>query len=122
VNQTGSAAQTGLAVNLKAAKLKLTTKRKAHAKPGKVVKFKVKALNQGDIQAKKAKLCVKLPKSAKGELKAPKCKSLGKLKGRGKKSATLRIKVLSSAGGTYKVKFQVKGAPGKAAKAKLIVG
>lgn len=122
VNQTGSAVQTGLAVNVKAAKLKLTTKKKAHTKPGKVASFKIKALNQGDIQAKKPKVCVKLPKSAKGELKAPKCKPLGKLKGRAKKSVTLKIKVLPSAGGTYKVKFQVKGAPGKAAKAKIIVG
>jgi DNA-binding beta-propeller fold protein YncE len=120
-NQTGSASQTSTTVNVKAAKLKLSTKKKAHAKPGQVVSFKLKATNQGDIQSKKAKVCVKLPKSAKGELKAPKCKSLGKLKGRGKKSATLKIKVLGSAGGTYKVTFQVKGVAGKAAKAKIIV-
>lgn len=120
VNQTGSAAQASAPVNVKAAKLKLSTKAKAKAKPGNVVKFKVKASNQGDISAK-AKVCVKLPKSAKGELKAPKCRSQGNLKGGGKKSATLKIKVLPSAGGTYKVKFQVKGAPGKAAKAKIIV-
>lgn len=122
VNQTGSAAQTSAAVNVKAAKLKLSTKGKAKAKPGQVVKFKVKAANQGDIKTGNAKVCVKLPKSAKGELKAPKCRSLGNLKGGGKKSATLKIKVLPSAGGTYKVKFQVKGASGKAAKARIIVG
>lgn len=120
-NQTGSASQSSAAVKVKAAKLKLSTKKKAHAKPGQVVSFKLKAVNQGDIQSKNAKVCVKLPKSAKGELKAPKCKSLGKLKGRAKKSATLRIKVLDSAGGAYKVTFQVKGAAGKAAKAKIIV-
>jgi DNA-binding beta-propeller fold protein YncE len=120
-NQSGSASQSSAGVNVKAAKLKLSTKKKAHAKPGQVVSFKLKATNQGDIQSKKAKVCVKLPKSAKGELKAPKCKSLGKLKGRGKKSATLKIKVLGSAGGTYSVTFQVKGAAGKAAKAKIIV-
>lgn len=121
-NQTGSAAQTSAAVNVKAAKLKLSTKKKANGKPGKVVSFKVKAVNQGDVKSGNAKVCVKLPGSAKGELKAPKCKSLGKLKGQAKKSATLKIKVLPSAGGTYKVKFQVKGASGKAAKAKIIVG
>jgi hypothetical protein len=121
-NQTGSAAQTSAGVNVKAAKVKLSTKKKANGKPGKVVSFKVKATNQGDVKSGNAKVCVKLPKSAKGELKAPKCKSLGKLKGQAKKSATLKIKVLPSAGGTYKVKFQVKGAPGKAAKAKIIVG
>jgi hypothetical protein len=122
VNQTGSAAQTSKGLNVKAAKLKLSTKKKANGKPGKVVSFKVKATNQGDVKSGNAKVCVKLPGSAKGELKAPKCKSLGKLKGQAKKSATLKIKVLPSAGGTYKVKFQVKGAPGKAAKAKIIVG
>jgi DNA-binding beta-propeller fold protein YncE len=121
-NQTGSAAQTSKGLNVKAAKLKLSTKKKANGKPGKVVSFKVKATNQGDIKSGNAKVCVKLPGSAKGALKAPKCKSLGKLKGQAKKSATLKIKVLPSAGGTYKVKFQVKGAPGKAAKAKIIVG
>lgn len=120
-NQSGSASQSSAAVNVKAAKLKLSTKKKAHAKPGQTVSFKLKATNQGDIQSKNAKVCVKLPKSAKGELKAPKCKSLGKLKGRGKKSATLKIKVLESAGGTYKVTFQVKGTAGKAAKTKIIV-
>jgi len=122
VNQTGSAAQTSKGLNVKAAKLKLSTKKKANGKPGKVVSFKVKATNQGDVQSGNAKVCVKLPKSAKGELKAPKCKSLGKLKGQAKKSATLKIKVLPAAGGTYKAKFQVKGASGKAAKAKIIVG
>lgn len=120
-NQTGSTSQSSAAVNVKAAKLKLSTKAKAHAKPGQVASFKLKAVNQGDLQSKSAKVCVKLPKSAKGELKAPKCKSLGKLKGRGKKSATLKIKVLDSAGGTYKVTFQVKGVAGKAATAKIIV-
>lgn len=120
-NQTGTAAQTSAAVNVKAAKLKLSTKKKAHAKPGQAVSFKLKAVNQGDIQSKSAKVCVKLPKSAKGQLKASKCKSLGKLEARGKKSTTLKIKVLSSAGGTYKVTFQVKGAAGKAAKSKIVV-
>lgn len=121
-NQAGTASQSSGALKEHAAKVKLTTRKKAHAKPGKVVSFRVKATNHGDIQSGNAKVCVKLPKSAKGELKARKCKSLGKLKGQAKKSATLKIKVLPSAAGTYKVKFQVKGAPGKAAKAKIIVG
>jgi DNA-binding beta-propeller fold protein YncE len=121
-NQTGSARQTSLAVNVQAAKLKLTTKRKAHAKPGQTVKFRVTATNQGDLISESAKVCAKLPKSAKGELKAPKCRSLGGLEGGGKRSAKLKIKVLGSAGGTYKVTFQVKGSAGKAAKSKLVVG
>ncbi len=122
-NQTGSASQTSAPINVKAAKVKLTTKKKAKVKAGGVATFKVKAVNQGDIKSKNAKVCVKVPNKAKGALKAkPKCKSLGKVKGKGKDSAKLKIKVGGSAGGTYKVTFQVKGSAGVAAKAKIIVG
>jgi hypothetical protein len=121
-NQAGSASQTSAAVKVKAAKIKLTTKKKASAQAGGSATFKVKAVNQGDISSKSARVCAKLPKSAKGDLKAPKCKSLGKLKGRGKRTAKLKIKVGSSAGGTYKVKFQVRGNAGTTAKSKILVG
>lgn len=120
-NQAGATTQTSAAVRVKAAKLKLTTRKKARTKSGKVVEFKLKAVNQGDLRTGKAKVCVKLPKSAKRALQAPKCKSLGKLKGRAKKSVTLKVKVKASAAGSYKVKFQVRGASGKAAKSKIIV-
>lgn len=121
-NHIGSAAQTSAATNVKAAKIKLTTKKKATAEPGDLVTFKVKAVNQGDIKSKNAKVCVKLPNAAKDDLKKPKCKSLGKVKGKGKDSATLKIKVKPGADeGVDKLTFQVKGAPGKAAKSKIIV-
>ncbi len=122
-NQAGSAGQTSAPINVKAAKVKLTTKKKAKVKAGGVATFKVKGVNQGDLKSKNARVCVKVPSKAKGDLKAkPKCKKLGKVKGKGKDSAKLRIKVGESASGTYKVTFQVKGSPGKAAKAKIIVG
>ncbi|HEX5929993.1 MAG TPA: PKD domain-containing protein [Solirubrobacterales bacterium] len=122
-NQLGSANQTSAPINVKAAKVKLTTKKKAKVKPGGVATFKVKGVNQGDLKSKNARVCVKLPGKAKGELTAkPKCKALGKVKGKGKDSAKLRVKVGENAGGTYKVTFQVKGSPGKAAKAKIVVG
>ncbi len=121
VNQAGSAAQTSGALVVKAAKLKLTTKKKANVKAGGVATFKVKGVNQGDLQSKKARVCAKLPKKAKGVLKAPKCKALGKLKGRAKKTAALKIKVGGSAVGTYKVSFTVHGSAGKPAKAKILV-
>jgi DNA-binding beta-propeller fold protein YncE len=121
-NQAGSGSQTSAVTQIKAAKVKLTTKKKARVQAGGVATFKVKAVNQGDLKSKNAKVCVKVPKSAKKVLKAPKCKSLGKLAGRGKRSAKLKIKVLPSAGaGTYKVTFTVKGTAGKAAKAKILV-
>ncbi len=121
-NQAGSATQTSAAVNVKAAKLKLTTKKKAKADAGDVVKFKVKAVNQGDLAPKNAKLCVKLPKAAKDDLKAPKCKKLGQLKGHAKKSVTIKVKVKPGADeGSDKLTFQVKGAAGKAAKSKIVV-
>lgn len=121
-NQTGTAAQTSAAVNVKAAKLKLTTKKKAKADVGDLVRFKVKAVNQGDLKPKSAKLCVKLPTAAKDDLKAPKCKKLG-LKGRAKKTLTIKVKVKGGADeGTDKLTFQVKGAAGKAAKSKIVIG
>lgn len=121
-NPVGSASQTSSAVNVKASKVKLTTKKKAKADAGDLVTFKVKAVNQGDLAAKKStKLCVKLPKAAKDDLKAPKCKKLG-LKGRGKKTLTLKVKVKPAADeGAAKLTFQVKGSPGKAAKSKITV-
>jgi hypothetical protein len=121
-NQIGSASQTSGAINVKAAKVKLSTKKKANTKPGKTVTFRVNAANKGDIQSKSAKVCVKLPKNAKSALKAPKCKSLGKLPAQAKKSAKLKFKVKPSASGTYKVTFQVKGSSGQSAKSKIIVG
>lgn len=121
VNQTGSAAQTSGGVNVKASKVKLSTKKKAKADAGDLVAFKVKAVNQGDLKAN-AKVCVKLPKASKADLKAPKCKKLG-LKGQAKKTVTLKIKVKPAADeGTDKLTFQVKGSAGKAAKSKIVVG
>jgi DNA-binding beta-propeller fold protein YncE len=121
-NHAGTASQGSAAAKVKAAKVKLSTKKKATAKAGGVAKFKVKGVNQGDLQSKKARVCTKLSKGAKGVLKAPKCKTLGKLKGRGKDGEILKIKVdKSAAPGTYKVTFTVHGSPGKAAKAKVIV-
>jgi DNA-binding beta-propeller fold protein YncE len=120
-NQTGSAAQTSAAVKVNSAKVKLAVKKKIVVKAGGVAKFKVKGVNQGDIQSKKARVCVKLPKSAKGILKAPKCATLGKLKGRGKHGSILKVKVGKTATGTYKVTFSVHGSAGKAAKSKIVV-
>lgn len=120
-NQAGSAFQTSPVVKVKAAKLKLTTKKKAKAEAGDLVKFKVKAVNQGDLKPKNAKLCVTLPKAAKDDLKAPKCKKAA-LQGRAKKTFTIKVKVKGGADlGTDKLTFKVKGAAGKAAKSKIVV-
>ena len=121
-NQAGSAAQTSAAVNVKAARLKLTTKKKANADAGDLVTFKVKAVNQGDLKPKNAKVCVKLPKAAKDDLKAPRCKKAS-LNGRAKKTLTIKVEVKGGADeGTDKLTFQVKGAAGKAAKSTIVVG
>jgi len=121
-NQIGTAAQTSAASTVKAAKVKLSTKKKGKGEPGDQVTFKVKAVNQGDLKPKSAKVCVKLPGASKADLKAPKCKKLGQLKGRAKKTVTIKVKVKPGAeAGTDKLTFQVKGAAGKAAKAKIVV-
>jgi DNA-binding beta-propeller fold protein YncE len=123
-NQSGSASQTsGAAATVSAAKVKLSVKpHKAKAKAGKLAKFKVQALNQGDLPTKNAKLCVKVPKKAKKALKAPKCKKLGAVAALTKKTAKLKVKVKPTAAkGNYKVTLQVKGSPGKALKATVKV-
>jgi DNA-binding beta-propeller fold protein YncE len=123
-NQAGSASQTsGAAATVKASKVKLTIKpRKAKAKAGKTAKFRVQALNQGDLQTGKARVCVKVPKKARKALKAPKCKKLGVVGALTKKTATLRVKVKPTAAkGSYKVKLQVKGSAGKVVKATVKV-
>jgi hypothetical protein len=122
-NQAGAASQSsGVAAKVSAAKVKLTVKpKKAKAKAGTVAKFKVQVLNQGDLQTKNAKVCVKVPKKAKKGLKTPKCKPVGKLGALKKKKATLKIKLKPSAKGSYKVKLQIKGSPGKAVNATVKV-
>jgi DNA-binding beta-propeller fold protein YncE len=120
-NQAGSASQTSAAVNVKAAKVKLTAKKKVDTHPGGVAKFKVKAVNQGDLKSGNARVCVKVAKKDNSDLKAPKCKSLGTFKGRGKRTATLKVKVGKSAGGSYPVIFSVRGSAGTSAKAKILV-
>jgi DNA-binding beta-propeller fold protein YncE len=120
-NQAGSASQTSKSVNVKAAKVKLTAKKKVSASPGGVAKFKVTGANQGDLKSGNARVCVKVAKQDKSALKAPKCKSLGQLKGRGKRTATLKVEVGQSAGGAYPVTFLVRGSAGTSAKAKILV-
>lgn len=121
-NHAGTASQLSAAAKVKAAKVRLSTKLKAKAKAGGVAKFKVTGVNQGSLQSRKARVCTKLSKGAKGVLKAPKCKTLGKLKGGGKDTEVLKLKVAKSAeAGTYKVTFTVHGSPGKPFKAKVIV-
>jgi DNA-binding beta-propeller fold protein YncE len=123
-NQTGSASQTSAAAaTVNAASVKLTVKpKKAKAKAGKLAKFKVQALNQGDLATGNAKVCVKVPKKAKKALKAPKCKKLGVVGALTKKTAKVKIKVKpAAASGSYKVKLQIKGSAGKAVKATVKV-
>jgi hypothetical protein len=120
-NQAGSTALPSKAVKVDASKLKLILKtRKVTAKPGKPAVFKVQALNQGDLKPRNARLCVKVPRSARKDLKA-KCGSLGKLKPGGKRPARLKVKIGASASGVYKLKIQVRGSAGKPVKATLRV-
>jgi DNA-binding beta-propeller fold protein YncE len=122
VNQAGSAAQTSAATVVSASSLKLTVKKKAKVKPGRVATFNVQALNQGEVEATSAKVCTKVPKKAKKFLKAPKCKLLTPVAAGGTATAKLKIKVKRSAHrATYKVTFQVTGSGGQAAKAKVLV-
>lgn len=119
-NQAGSAAQTSAAVAIAPAQLHLTLKKKVAVKPGRLAKLKLRIANVGDVATKPARLCLKTGKRAKA-LKALKCKKLGPVLGGAKLAGTLKLKVAAVASGTYRVKLTVKGAPAKAATAKIVV-
>lgn len=123
VNQAGSATSTSVPVTVKAAGFKLILKtKKAKAKAGKLATFRVQALNQGDLQSKNSRICVKLTKKQRKALKQPKCKKIGKVTAEQRKTIKIKVKVKRDANkGTYKIKLVPKGTGGKAAKAKLKV-
>jgi DNA-binding beta-propeller fold protein YncE len=121
-NHAGSAAQGSATAEVKAAKVLLTVKKKAKADPGDLVSFKVTAVNQGELSSQAARICVKLPKAAKDDLRKPKCKKLAPLAALSKRTAKVKVKVKPAADeGAAKMTFQVKGTPGKGAKSKIIV-
>jgi DNA-binding beta-propeller fold protein YncE len=122
VNQAGSDFQVSPGAQVTAAKLNLSAKKKAHAKPAKSASFKVAIANQGDLPTSRgAELCVTVPKKARKVLKATKCKPLT-LAGLARSRATLRLKVAKKAKpGTYRVSILAKGAPANPVKARLVV-
>jgi DNA-binding beta-propeller fold protein YncE len=122
-NVNGSTAQVSAAVPINAAKFKLALKSgKASTRPGHKATFRVVATNTGDLASAGAKLCVKAPKKAGKEVKAPKCASLKKIAGGAKGTLKLKVGARKSAEGRYKLTFRVRGAKStKAVKATLVV-
>lgn len=122
-NLSGSATQTSTAATVTAATLtaKLQTK-KVSVKAGKTATVKIKLTNGGDLSSKSMKVCAaKLTKQAKKGLKAPKCASVKALAYGGSAVATLKVKTLKTAKGTYKFTTQVKGEKVKALTVKVKV-
>ncbi len=122
-NQNGSATQTSGPVELVAGKLKLSLrKHKATTKAAHVATFALVATNSGDFPVSGNRLCVKAPKSAKEAVKAPKCRSVGKIAAHKKRVLKVRVKALDPAEGTYKLTFVLRGKGGaRPVKAKLQV-
>jgi hypothetical protein len=122
-NQNGSVTQTSAGVELDAGALTLKIrKHNVKAKAGRPATFGLIAANSGDFPVSGARLCVKEAKRAKEDVKAPKCRSLGKIAAGKKRSLKLRLKADDSAEGTYKVTFLVRGKGGaKPIRAKLLV-
>jgi hypothetical protein len=122
-NAGGSTTQTSALLPVKAAKLALAARsHKAQTKAGHAGTFAIKVTNTGDLKSSHGRLCVKLAKGDRKDLKAPKCRALGSLAGHKKRTVKVRVKAGSSAEGSYKLAFTVRGAAaGKNAKAKLIV-
>jgi hypothetical protein len=122
-NQDGSATQTSAAVKLNAGALTLKIrKHNVKTKAGSPAAFGFLAVNSGDFPVSGARLCVKESRQAKEDVKAPKCRSLGKIAAHKKRAVKLRLKADDSAEGAYKVTFLVRGKGGaKPVKAKLLV-
>ncbi len=122
-NQNGSVTQTSAGVKLKPGKLTLKiSKHSVKTTAGSLATFGLLAANSGDFPVSGARLCVKEGKAAKKDVKAPKCKSLGKIAAHKKRPVKLRLKADDSAEGAYKVTFLVRGKGGaKPVKAKLLV-
>lgn len=122
-NQDGSATQTSAAVKLNPGALTLKIrKHNVKTKAGRPATFGFRLVNSGDFPVSGARLCVKEGKSAKEDVKAPKCHSLGKIAAHKKRAVKLRLKADDSAEGAYKVTFVVRGKGGaKPVRAKLLV-
>jgi hypothetical protein len=122
-NQNGSVTQTSAGVKLKPGKLTLKiSKHSVKTTSGSPATFGLLAANSGDFPLSGARLCVKEGKAAKKDVKAPKCRSLGKIAAHKKRPVKLRLKADDSAEGAYKVTFLVRGKGGaKPVKAKLLV-
>lgn len=122
-NQDGSATQTSAGVELNAGALTLKIrKHNVKTKAGRPATFGFLAVNSGDFPISGARLCAKEGKSAKEDVKVPKCRSLGTVAAGTKRSLKLRLKADDSAEGAYKVTFLVRGKGGaKPVRAKLVV-
>jgi hypothetical protein len=119
-NQAGAATQASASATVKPGKLKLTLKRSVVTKPGRLAKLKLRISNVGDLATERAQLCLKTGKRAKA-LEPLKCKKLPRIPAGAGLAGTLQLRVGAGASGTYRVKLSVKGAPAKAATAKVVV-
>jgi hypothetical protein len=110
-NQAGSTSQgSSTAATVTAASFELSVrKRKARAGPGKLATFRVQALNQGDLDSAAARLCLKVPRMAKRDLRAPKCKRLKPVAAGATAFANLRLRVKPAAAGGYRLKITLSG-------------
>jgi hypothetical protein len=122
-NQDGSATQTSAAVKLNPGALTLKIrKHNVKTKAGSLATFGFLAINSGDFPVSGARLCTKETKQTKEDVKAPKCRLLGKIAAHKKRAVKLRLKADDSAEGVYKVTFLVRGKGGaKPVRAKLLV-
>jgi hypothetical protein len=95
-NQSGPTSQGSGPVEVTPPAVRLVVRpRNAKARPGKRVKFSVTARNGGDLPAANTVLCLRVPRSAKRELKPQTCK------------------LRPSAEGRYKLKIALRGSPNR---------
>ncbi|MDQ3726404.1 MAG: hypothetical protein M3335_11025, partial [Actinomycetota bacterium] len=122
-NPAGPTVQSSSRLKVKPPRLALRVKGRARAASGRLAVFRVRAKNRGDLKSGKARVCLKLPKAARGELsvKGRRCKPLGRIEARGQKAVKLRVEVDRDAAGSHKVKFRVRGSAGNVAKSRIVI-
>lgn len=97
--------------------------KKRMTEPGKKVTFKAAVTNSGSGTAERVEICVRVPKRAKGQVKASGCRDVGTLDRGGSAKKAFKAKVTDAAHDKYRIGFTAKAtnADKVAAKATLKV-
>ncbi|MBS1878240.1 MAG: hypothetical protein JST31_01875 [Actinobacteria bacterium] len=111
-NQAGAASQ-GAAATATVAPARLALRgpgRRLRVRPGGVASFRIEVVNQGDLGAARARLCLVVPRRARAELRPGKCRSLPPLRAGERRRLRLGLRVSpAAAAGGYRLRITLSG-------------